>query len=116
MSKTAKTPDLFEYNNSAAVKPRAAFGEKTPISSENPQQPSAVKSKQSPLTGPIYLRVENVAARYDVSIATIWRWASETANVFPKPIQLSRGTTRWLLGELENYDAQLKADRDGSNG
>ncbi|WP_114365321.1 helix-turn-helix transcriptional regulator [Paramylibacter kogurei] len=116
MSKTPNTPDLFEYNNSAAVKPCAASGEKTSTPLESSHQPLATKSIQSPVNDRIYLRVEDVAARYDVSIATIWRWASETANAFPKPIQLSRGTTRWLLGELENYDAQVKADRDGSNG
>ncbi len=50
-----------------------------------------------------YLSVDRVAARYDTSKATIWRWAKNNP-AFPKSVQLSRGTTRWRLSDLVAFE------------
>lgn len=51
----------------------------------------------------IYLSVEQVAARYNVSKDTIWRWRRE--GEFPKPIRLGGKTSRWRLSEIEAWEA-----------
>ncbi len=56
----------------------------------------------------IFMSDTAVAARYQVSRATIWRWAQ--ARRFPNPIKLSEGCTRWRLAEVEQWESeQLKA-------
>ncbi|WP_172960965.1 helix-turn-helix transcriptional regulator [Oceaniglobus roseus] len=52
----------------------------------------------------IYLSVEQVAARYNVSKDSIWRWRRE--GDFPKPVRLGGNTSRWRLSELEAYEAE----------
>lgn len=50
--------------------------------------------------GCAYLSVVEVAKRYSVSPATIWRYLKDRSNPFPPPYRLSKGTTRWKLSEL----------------
>jgi prophage regulatory protein len=50
-----------------------------------------------------YLRVCEVAARYGVSVATVWRWAAE--GRIPAPTKLSPGSTRWKLSALIDQEA-----------
>lgn len=57
-----------------------------------------------------FLNVKQVAARYSVSIATIWRWAKERAD-FPQPRKLGSGSTRWMLDELLEFEAGLSEDK-----
>jgi prophage regulatory protein len=42
-----------------------------------------------------YASVKHIAAMYDVSVATIWRWAAE--GRIKKPVKLSEGCSRWEL-------------------
>jgi len=58
-----------------------------------------------PTNEPLYLGVENVARRYDVSVASIWRWVS--AGRFPRPRKLAGGTTRWSIADLEAHERTL---------
>ncbi|UWR76652.1 AlpA family phage regulatory protein [Phaeobacter inhibens] len=53
----------------------------------------------------MYLRVKEVAARYDVDTATIWRWAGK--GLFPKPVKLGERVTRWRLSDVEAHEAAL---------
>lgn len=53
---------------------------------------------------PIHLDVKQVAARLAVSTDTIWRW-KRNGN-FPKARKLSDGTTRWLLADIEAWEAE----------
>ena len=56
----------------------------------------------------IFMSDTALAARYQVSRATIWRWAQ--ARRLPNPIKLSEGCTRWRLAEVEQWEhEQLKA-------
>jgi predicted DNA-binding transcriptional regulator AlpA len=50
-----------------------------------------------------YLSAQSVAIRYEVSSATVWRWAQ--ANQLPKPLKIN-GSTRWKLSELEEWEKQ----------
>ncbi len=46
-----------------------------------------------------------VAKRYGISRASVWRWVKNNSKA-PKPIKLSPGTTRWKLSELVEFEAQ----------
>ena len=52
-----------------------------------------------------FLADTEVANRYAVSRITPWVWARQ--GVFPKPVKITRGTTRWRLSELEAYEEGL---------
>lgn len=52
----------------------------------------------------LYLSVEQVSDRYNVSKDTIWRWRRE--GDFPKPIKLGGKTSRWRLSEIEAWESQ----------
>lgn len=45
-----------------------------------------------------------LAARFDVSRNTIWRWAREQAD-FPKPVKLTPGCTRWREADIDRWVA-----------
>lgn len=55
-----------------------------------------------------YLSDRQLAERFGVHRATIWRWVQ--SGDFPKPVQLSTGTTRWSLDTIEAYEARRSAD------
>jgi predicted DNA-binding transcriptional regulator AlpA len=50
-----------------------------------------------------YLSDSQLAARYSVSRATVWRWAKR--GILPSPVQLSAGCTRWSAAQIEERDA-----------
>lgn len=49
-----------------------------------------------------FLSDKNVAHRFGVSRATIWRW-SQTGD-FPKPVKLSVHCTRWRSQDIEKWE------------
>ena len=51
----------------------------------------------------VYQSDKQVAYRFVVSRATIWRWVKE--GKFPKPVKLSPGCTRWKLSDVEQCEA-----------
>lgn len=53
----------------------------------------------------LYLSVDQVAARFNVSKDTIWRWKRN--GEFPAPIKLGGATTRWRLCDIEEYESKL---------
>lgn len=57
----------------------------------------------------VFVRDTDLATRYGVHRATIWRWS--TKGKLPPPVQLSIGTTRWSLAEVEAVEAKLAAKR-----
>jgi prophage regulatory protein len=44
-----------------------------------------------------------LAERYCVHRATIWRWAN-TNPLFPKPVKLSPQCTRWKVSQVEEWE------------
>lgn len=54
-----------------------------------------------------YLSDKSVAARYDISRASVWRWLKE--GKLPRPEKLTNGTTRWKLSQLEAAEAEREA-------
>lgn len=54
-----------------------------------------------------YLSDRQVALRFDVSKATIWRWHDTNPN-FPRRIRLSPGTSRWKLSDLVNFEHEVQ--------
>ncbi|MFP7572440.1 helix-turn-helix transcriptional regulator [Marivita sp. S2033] len=52
----------------------------------------------------LYLSVDQVAKRFDVSKDSIWRWKRN--GDFPKPVRLGGSTTRWRLSDIEDWEVQ----------
>lgn len=50
-----------------------------------------------------WLTAKQVSARYEVGIATIWRWSRDRDD-FPKPKKLGDNCTRWRLADLEQWE------------
>lgn len=57
------------------------------------------QSQQNPVE---YVSDSQLASRYSVSRATIWRWVKE--GVLPKPVKLTPGCTRWRMADLVNFE------------
>jgi prophage regulatory protein len=53
---------------------------------------------------PQYITDKTLAARYQISRATVWRWAKEQKKNFPQPVKIM-GSTRWRLSDLEQWEA-----------
>lgn len=51
-----------------------------------------------------WLAAKQVADRYGVGVATIWRWSKARAE-FPKPKKLGDNCTRWNLADLEAWES-----------
>ena len=51
-----------------------------------------------------FVSAAQLAERYDVSKATIWRWVRR--DILPSPIKLSEQCTRFDLQEIEKRDAE----------
>ena len=52
-----------------------------------------------------FLTVDQVAARYNTSTDSIYRWKRD--GEFPKAVHLGKGTTRWRLSDLATYEGTL---------
>lgn len=57
----------------------------------------------------IYIRDTEIGRRLSVSRQTIWRLV-RSDNSFPKPYRLTPGCTRWLLSEVEAWEAGKRSD------
>lgn len=56
----------------------------------------------------LYIPVEQVAARFSVSVDTIWRWCRR--GVFPKPYHPGGCSARWRVAEIEQYEHSLTVE------
>lgn len=54
-----------------------------------------------------YVSAAQLAERYAVDRATVWRWARN--GKLPKPVKISEQCTRWRLDEIERRDAERDA-------
>ncbi|MEY8142143.1 helix-turn-helix transcriptional regulator [Falsihalocynthiibacter sp. CO-5D18] len=73
---------------------------------KTPQERPVISIQAAPAKE-CFLSVRDVGKRYSVSRQTIWRW-SKNDPAFPKPVNISMGTTRWRLADLQRYEASLK--------
>lgn len=55
----------------------------------------------------IYFTVEEVADRYRVSTATIWRWKRD--GDFPRAVKVGPGCTRWRLNDIIEHESKLQS-------
>ncbi len=51
-----------------------------------------------------YSREKKLSIRYGVAGASLWRWAADENNPFPKPYKLSPGVTAWKNSELIEWE------------
>lgn len=66
-------------------------------------KPAAVSRERSTPPPPLFFSDREVAIRYSVSRPTIWRWVKEIVD-FPEPVKIAKGTTRWHLDDLVEYE------------
>jgi len=50
-----------------------------------------------------FLSVKQLARRWSVGVATIWRWSA--LGIIPAPMALGPGTTRWRVREISAHEA-----------
>lgn len=77
---------------------------------QSPKSARKTSPKRKSLHEAVYLTVKEVAAWYNVSVATIWRW-HRTNRDFPRGHKLSAGSTRWLRSELEAFDEKIRDEK-----
>ena len=58
-----------------------------------------------------FLAIGEVAIRYSVSEPTIWSWMQQ--DLFPQPVRITPGCSRWPLTILDEFDAGLLQVREG---
>lgn len=54
-----------------------------------------------------FISVRQLARRWNVGVATVWRWAA--IGQIPAPVHLGPGTTRWIQPEILAHEASIKA-------
>jgi prophage regulatory protein len=57
-----------------------------------------------------YVSPKQAAAKFDISLATLWRWVKFNPE-FPKPIRLSPGCTRFPDADLDAYAQSRSAGK-----
>ncbi len=57
-----------------------------------------------------YFTDRDLAARYAISRASVWRWVKQ--GQLPEPVTLGPATTRWSLDAILTHEQSL--DRKGS--
>ena len=55
----------------------------------------------------IFLTVDQVAKRYNVSTDSIWRWKRQ--GRFPAAVSVGPNCTRWRLSDLIEHESQMTA-------
>ncbi len=60
-----------------------------------------------------FLTDKAVGERFDVSRQTVWRWVQQ--GIFPAPVIISPGTTRWRLSDLLSFEASRKRRNTNAN-
>jgi len=51
----------------------------------------------------VYVSANQLAQRWGVHPVTVWRWTAD--HKIPLPTKLSRGCTRWVLSQIEDWEA-----------
>ena len=54
-----------------------------------------------------YLSDHQVAERYGIAKATVWRWHDSNPD-FPRRIKMSPGTSRWKLSDLVRFELRVQ--------
>jgi predicted DNA-binding transcriptional regulator AlpA len=70
-----------------------------------PKTDDPVARPSKPQTASRFLSIGEVAQRYGVPHATVWRWAEKDGD-FLKPIKLSAGTSRWSEEQLFEFESR----------
>ena len=53
---------------------------------------------------PKYISDKQLAKKFGVHRTTIWRWIKDCG--FPKPVQLSKGCTRWPEKSIQEWETK----------
>lgn len=58
---------------------------------------------------PQLITVKQIAALAEAGESTVWKWA-KVDPAFPKPLRLSKRSTRWRLAEIEAWLAAKQTE------
>ena len=58
-------------------------------------------------TDNLFLSVDQVAKRYNVSVDTIWRWRRQ--GTFPARVKVGPNCTRWRMSDLVEHESKMHA-------
>lgn len=99
---TSQIADLIAQRVLDALLPKISAAQKL----ERTSAPTAL----APAKAEQLLTDNEVAALFKVSKQTIWRWI-KTSEGFPKPLKIEKGSTRWRLSEIVEYEARMAGGR-----
>jgi prophage regulatory protein len=99
-------PDPLEIARASQLERRARRRNARKQASGRIQHVAAGSGEGSIPTAAAFLSVRQLAQRWSVGTATIWRWSAE--GVIPKPLHLSEGTTRWAVEEIKAHEMKLR--------
>lgn len=110
-AKKNHTPDLFDPSRVAAPPEQNTAHPTSSVGSS--QEPFQRQPLSHVATGDNerFLADIDVAQRYGVVRQTVWRWA-KTHPTFPRPLNISPGTSRWKLSELVQFETQFDTEGD----
>ena len=74
---------------------------------ETQKRPAEIEDAADPV--PLLLDAKALAVLMSTSSTTIWRW--DASGKLPRPLRISRGTTRWRRNEIEQWIALDCPDR-----
>ena len=60
-----------------------------------------------PIEADAYYDAPQLAARYGLHEVTLWKWARE--GKIPKPVKLSKGTSRWKGAAIISHERALES-------
>lgn len=86
-------------------KPMGAVSGPTRLAAPLRQRRVSHYPSREPTEPPRFLSVQNVAHRYNVSVATIWRAVADGS--FPRPRKIMRNATRWAVADLDAHDRAM---------
>lgn len=115
-AKCNKTDDMFDEPKKRARLSKTFLA--SVFSLERPRLPQCILAPSMLATDPehsepataVYLTDIQVAQRYGISRASVWRWVRNTED-FPAPKKLSQGTTRWAMTELLAFEKKFPRDQ-----
>jgi predicted DNA-binding transcriptional regulator AlpA len=62
--------------------------------------------------GQVWFTTKQVAARFKVSVPTIWRWVSN--GRFPKPVTITARACRWSESALFEFEKDVARRNNGN--
>lgn len=97
-NRKSKQGDLFGCFDQPRPEPQGK--KRHPKRDDSDRRPAALQQS------PRFFCVAEIAERYQVSLATVWRWVKINDD-FPAPMKLSAGVSRWSEEQLFEFERRV---------